>query len=110
MPMDSQPQQDPKWQAIYEKAIAEPNPDLRRQRLLEAQRAILDRAAELEHERGDHQAEAEALQEAADFVREMKAATLTDGEGMEIKIGDKDKLPKRGWQEPPSKGSSSPSD
>lgn len=93
------------WEAIYEKALTEANPDLRRQRLLEAQRAILDRAAMLEEERGDHEAEVEALQEAAEFVREMKAATQMDGVGMELKIGDKEELSKKSWPKPPSSNS-----
>jgi hypothetical protein len=95
MTPDFHSQQELTWEAIYEKAITEANPDLRRQRLLEAQKAILDRAATLEDERGDHQAEAEALEEAADFLREMKAQTQTDGVAMELKVGDKEAWPKK---------------
>jgi hypothetical protein len=107
MTPDLHSHQDPTWEALYEKAITEANPDLRRQRLLEAQEAILDRAAMLEDDRGDHQAESQALQEAADFVREMKAQTLTDGVGMEIEIGDKDNFPKDASPKTSFPGSSS---
>ena len=60
------------------------------ERLIEAQRAVLERALVLEKEGGNNPAEGQALQEAADFLREMKLNTQSDGMGNELTSGDKD--------------------
>ena len=70
--------------------------DLRRRRLQEAETAILQRARALDGEPGDHETEAHALEEAADYVREMKLESETDGVGKEVKVGDKEFLRESG--------------
>jgi hypothetical protein len=78
------------WEMLYEQAIGEADTALRRLRLLEAQEAILERARMLDVEVGEeHESEAKALEEAADFVREMKLETQADGLGKEVRVGDK---------------------
>jgi hypothetical protein len=84
------------WESLYEQAITEPNVQLRRRRLQEAGAAVLERALVLDREPGDHEAEGLALEDAAEFIREMKRVTQTDGLGKEIKIGDKEDLPAKG--------------
>jgi hypothetical protein len=81
------------WEALYEKAITEPDTELRRLRLQEAEEAILRRAAILEDQWDPAQAEAQALEEAADFVREMKLNTQTDGMNKQMQRGAKATLP-----------------
>src|SRR3954462_4129882 len=79
------------------KQIGEADPALRDVRLLEAQEAILERARMLDVEVGqEHESEAQALEEAADFVREMKLETQADGLGKEVKIGDKEAISGKG--------------
>ena len=80
------------WESLYEKAITESDPDLRRRRLLEAQAAIVQRARALDREPGDHESEVRALEEASDYIREKKAETLTDGLGKEIEVEDQESL------------------
>jgi hypothetical protein len=85
------------WEVLYEQAISEPNPAIRRMRLFEAQEAILDRARMLDDEPGqEHESEVYALEEAADFVREMKLESQADGAGKEVKIGDQERLSGKG--------------
>jgi len=79
------------WEQFYEAAITEPDRTKRMERLIEAQRAVLERALVLEKEGGNNPAEGQALQEAADFLREMKLSTLADGLGKELTAGDKGK-------------------
>src|SRR5438445_10643124 len=55
-------------------------------------RAVLERALVLEKEGRNNPAEGQALQEAADFLREMKLSTLADGLGKELTAGDKDSI------------------
>jgi hypothetical protein len=88
--MDNSPQRAKAyaWEALYEHAISVADPEVRRQRLLEAQEAILHRAKILDDEPGDHEAEAQALEEAADFVRDMKLQTQSDGVAKEVNVGD----------------------
>jgi hypothetical protein len=75
------------------KQIGEADPALRDVRLLEAQEAILERARMLDVEVGqEHESEAQALEEAADFVREMKLETQADGLGKEVKVGDNEPI------------------
>jgi hypothetical protein len=81
------------WEVLFERAITEPDPDVRRLRLLETQQAILARARALDDQPGDHEPEAEALEEAAELIREMKLQTQADGIGKEVKPGDKRNLP-----------------
>ena len=80
------------WESLYEQAITEADPDLRRRRLLEAQAAIVQRALALDREPGDHESEARALEEASDYIREKKAETLTDGVGKEVEVEDQESL------------------
>ena|SRR3954447_13702885 len=78
------------WESLYEQAITEPDPDLRRRRLQEAETAILRRARVLDREPGEHEAEVQALEEAASYIREMKLETQTDGVSKEVNTGDKE--------------------
>jgi hypothetical protein len=56
-------------------------------RLLELQEVILERARMLDVEVGqEHESEAQALEEAADFVRQMKLGTQADGLGKEVRV------------------------
>jgi hypothetical protein len=80
------------WTKLYEIAVSEPNRAMRMERLLEAERAILERALMLEDEKEDHEAEKIALEEAAGFVREMKLSVMTDGVGKELAPGQHDKI------------------
>ena len=95
--MDNCPQraQSYTWEALYEHAISVADPKVRRQRLSEAQEAILHRARTLDAEPGDHDAEAQALEEAADFVRDMKLQTQSEGVGKEINVGDAVPIPRK---------------
>jgi hypothetical protein len=83
------------WGALYERAITEPDPGLRRLRLQEAEEAILRRAGVLDvaNEAAPGEPEAQALEEAADFIREMKLITQSDGVDKEMKKGAKVELP-----------------
>jgi hypothetical protein len=81
------------WEVLYEKAITEPDTALRRLRLQEAEEAILHRAAILDNQPDPHQTEVQALEEAADFIREMKRKTQSDGINKQIKIGQQIDLP-----------------
>lgn len=92
------------WETLYEHAITESNTELRRRRLREAERAILDRAKALDDDPGEHESEAQALEEAANFIREMKLQAETDGVCKELQIGDKDEFP-RGRSPLPKSGS-----
>src|SRR3954464_9832108 len=66
-------------------------------RLLELQEVILERARMLDVEVGqEHESEAQALEEAADFVRQMKLGTQADGLGKEVRIGDKEAISGKG--------------
>jgi hypothetical protein len=80
------------WDVLYERAITQPDVNLRRQRLAEAETAILERARVLDEEPGQHEAEGQALEEAADFIREMKLQTQSDGVGKELRVGQKRSL------------------
>jgi hypothetical protein len=87
------------WEVLYERAITEPDPGLRRLRLQEAEQAILNRAGVLDdndNEAVQHEPEAQALEEAADFLREMKLITQSDGVAKEMKSGAKVELPRDG--------------
>jgi hypothetical protein len=86
------------WETLYERAITEPDPGLRRLRLQEAEEAILCRAGVLDdgNEAAQSEPEAQALEEAADFRREMKLKTQADGGNKELKIGAKLRLPRDG--------------
>ena len=53
------------WEQFYEAAITEPDRTKRMERLIEAKRAVLERALVLEKEGGNNPAEGQALQEAA---------------------------------------------
>lgn len=66
------------WESVYELAVAEKNPANRQQLLIEAQRALLQRAQALEAE-GGSDSECIALESAADDLRAMKASTQSDG-------------------------------
>ena len=61
-------------------------------RLVEAERAILERALVLSTEQAEHGTEMVALEEAAKFVREMKLTTMSDGHGKDLSPGDRDLL------------------
>ena len=78
------------WTKLYQSAIAEPDRGKRLQRLLAAERAVLERAVFLEEKQTEQGAEATALKEAIHFIREMKMRTMSDGVGMEVSPGDKD--------------------
>jgi hypothetical protein len=80
------------WTKLYESAITEPDRTLRMARLLEAERAILERALFLSTGPTEHATEIVALEEAAKFVREMKLNTLSDGDGNHLSPGDRDLL------------------
>ena len=80
------------WDTIYERAITEPDVHLRRQRLVEAETAILERARVLDDQPGEHEAEGQALEEAADFIREMKLRTQSNGVNQELRVGQKSDL------------------
>ena len=83
------------WEPAYEKAISEPDPSLRRARLQEAEIRILERARMLELESRNDDAECLALEEAADFIREMKKKTQMDGIGKEVSPGDMQPFPNK---------------
>ena len=80
------------WTKLYESAITEPDRTLRMARLLEAERAILERALVLSTEQTEHGSEIVALEEAAKFVREMKLKTMSDGVGKNLSPGDRELL------------------
>jgi hypothetical protein len=80
------------WTKLYESAITEPDRTLRMARLLEAERAILERALVLSTEHTEHGTEIVALEEAAKFVREMKLNTMSDGVGKDLSPGDRELL------------------
>jgi hypothetical protein len=80
------------WTKLYESAITEPDRTVRMTRLLEAERAILERALVLSTDLSEHHTEVVALEEAAKFVREMKLNTLSDGDGNHLSPGDRDLL------------------
>jgi hypothetical protein len=80
------------WTKLYESAITEPDRTLRMARLLEAERAILERALFLSTDRTEHGTEIVALEEAAKFVREMKLNTMSDGDGKDLSPGDRELL------------------
>jgi len=63
------------WEHYYDAAISEPNPGLRLRRIAEAQKAMLERAAELEEAKGSD-AQCQALEDAAGFLQKMKMASL----------------------------------
>ena len=65
---------------------------MRMERLLEAERAILERVLMLEDEKENYQAEKIALEEAAAFVREMKLNVTTDGVDQGLAPGEYDKI------------------
>lgn len=66
------------WKKLYETAINEPDRPLQMQRLLEAERAILERALFLDEQEYDGP-EVTALERAGDSVREMKLKTGSNG-------------------------------
>ncbi len=66
------------WESVYKLAVAEQNPAFRRQLLIEAQSAMLQRAQALEAE-GGSDSECTALETAAESLREMKVNTHSDG-------------------------------
>ncbi len=86
------PKNDPAvWQHYYEAAISEPEPELRLWRIAEAQKAILDRARELEQNK-EADAECQAIEDATDFLAELKAATQGDGIGKHVNRGDQESI------------------
>jgi hypothetical protein len=68
---------------FYEAAVSEPNPKLRLQRLAEAQKLVLARAHQLENE-GGTDVECQALEDAAEFLRQLKAESTGDGIGSHL--------------------------
>jgi hypothetical protein len=83
------------WEHIYEAAISEENPERRLHLLREAQQAVLQRAQALdEQETAPSFEEVTALEEAADFLRDMKLTTEADGAGKHIRPGDRDEYPR----------------
>jgi hypothetical protein len=82
------------WERVYEAAISEENPDRRLQLLREAQRAVLQRAQGLEEDVHGSFEEMTALEDAADFLREMKLVTESDGVGKHIAPGDREDYPR----------------
>jgi hypothetical protein len=64
--------------------------------LQEAEDAILRRAATLDDQADQAEPEVQALEEAADFIREMKLNTQTDGVNKQMKRGATVKLPHDG--------------
>ncbi len=83
------------WEKIYEAAISEKNPDRRLHLLREAQQAVLQRAQALdEQEAAPSVEEVTALEEAAEFLRDMKRTTEADGIGKDIQPGDRDEYPR----------------
>jgi hypothetical protein len=92
VPVDSAFQNQDHWTTLYEIAIREPDRAKRMRLLLQAERAVLERAIDLEREENGHEAEEKALEEAASFIREMKLNTMNDGVGKELKCGDKNVL------------------
>lgn len=82
------------WEQIYEAAISEPNPDRRMELLREAQKAVLQRAQALQEQEGNPSfEEMTALEEAADFLHDMKLTTEADGIGKHMKLGDREDYP-----------------
>src|SRR3954452_17040194 len=67
------------WEVLYEKAISERDPLLRPQRLGKAEQAILKRVSELDGDSAEHEEEAQALEEAADVVQEMRLRRIPTG-------------------------------
>jgi hypothetical protein len=68
------------WQSVYELAVAEENPANRQPLLIEAQKAMLQRAQALEAE-GGSELECTALETAAENLREIKIHKQSDGSG-----------------------------
>ena len=68
------------WESVYQLAMAEKNPANRPQLLIEAQKALLQRALALE-DGGGSDSECTALESAAESLREMKVNHQTDGAG-----------------------------
>jgi hypothetical protein len=66
------------WEKLYQSAMTEPNDRLRRQRVQEAEHALLERAKFLDEQPGDHESEGQALEQAADCLRELKLKRLSD--------------------------------
>jgi hypothetical protein len=86
------PKNDPVvWEQYYEAAIAERDPSVRLWRIAEAQKAILQRARELE-ENKETDAECQAIENATDFLAELKAASQGDGIGKQVERGDHDSI------------------
>ncbi len=67
------------WRSVYEVAMAEKNAERRKQLLVQASNALLDRARILEMN-GGSESECRALEQAAERVREVKLNTYGDGQ------------------------------
>jgi hypothetical protein len=80
------------WEHYYEAAIATPNPEVRLQRIAEAQALILRRAEALEEGKATD-AECQALEGAAEFLQGLKAASIGNGIGKQVEVGDVEPLP-----------------
>jgi hypothetical protein len=66
------------WEKLYQSAMAETDNRFRRQRVQEAEHALLERAKFLDEQPGDHESEGQALEQAADSLRELKLKRLSD--------------------------------
>jgi hypothetical protein len=88
------------WEHYYEIAISERNPDLRFQRLAEAQRAILQRARHLE-DYGGSDAECQAIEDAAESLQTLKMNSLGDGVGKQLEQADVESIAKESGSDDP---------
>jgi hypothetical protein len=93
MDFKTRPDIDPAiWEHYYEVAIATRNPEVRLQRIAEAQALILRRAEALEEGKATD-AECQALEDAAEFLQGLKLASIGDGVGKRVEVGDVEPLP-----------------
>jgi hypothetical protein len=80
------------WEHYYELAITTRNPEIRLQRIAEAQALILRRVETLEEGKATD-AECQALEDAAEFLQGLKLASIGDGVGKQVEVGDFEPLP-----------------
>ena len=69
------------WESIYQLAAMQRDPDTRRELLIQAQTAMLQRAQGMEFGGSGSESECVALEEAADHLRKMKLDMIADGSG-----------------------------